>query len=93
MSVENARAFIAKFKSDGKFSSQLNESKSKEARLRIAKEAGLDFTEQEYQAVTSELPIWTMDDWLAARRAYDEFETSWLAGEFNPWRRDLEIAD
>lgn len=93
MSVENARAFIAKIKSDGNFSSQLSEAKTKEARLRIAKEAGLEFTEQEYQAITSELPTWTIGEWLAARRVYDEFETSWLAGEFNPWRSDLEITD
>ena len=90
MSVENARAFIEKFKSDGEFSNQLNEAKTKEARLNIAQKAGLEFTEKEYKTVTSELPNWTMDKWLAARRAYDEFETSWLAGEFNPWRSDLK---
>ncbi|WP_421901388.1 Nif11-like leader peptide family natural product precursor [Maridesulfovibrio sp.] len=90
MSVENARAFIEKVKSDGAFSALINNAGSKEARVGIAKEAGLEFTEQEYQEVTSQLPTWTMDDWLAARRAYDAFETSWLAGEFNPWRSDLE---
>lgn len=90
MSVESARAFIEKVKSDGEFSKQLNEAKTKGARLEIAKEAGLEFAEKEYKAVTSELPVWTMDGWLAARRAYDKFETSWLAGEFNPWRSDLK---
>ena len=54
------------------------------------KKAGLEFTETEYKVVTGELPNWTMDRWLAARRAYDEFETSWLAGEFSPWRSDLK---
>ncbi len=93
MSVESARAFIEKIKSDGEFSKQLNEAKTKEARLKITKTAGLEFTEKEYKTVTSELPTWTMDSWLAARRAYDEFETSWLAGEFNPWRSDLKVVD
>ncbi len=90
MSVESARAFIEKIKSDGEFSKQINEAKTKEARLKIAKKTGLEFTEIEYKTVISELPTWTMDGWLAARRAYDEFETSWLAGEFNPWRSDLK---
>ena len=93
MSVESSRAFIDKIKSDGEFSKQINEAKTKEARLEIAKRAGLEFTEIEYKTVTSELPNWTMDGWLAARRAYDEFETSWLAGEFSPWRSDLEVDD
>jgi predicted ribosomally synthesized peptide with nif11-like leader len=93
MSVESARTFIEKIKSDGEFSKQINEAKTKEARLKIVKKAGLEFTEEEYKTVTSELPNWTMDGWLAARRAYDEFETSWLAGEFNPWRSDLEAVD
>lgn len=90
MSVEHARVFIARVKSDGRFSSQINEATSKEARLQIVTDAGLEFTEQEYRAVASELPTWTMADWLAARRAYDNYETSWLVGEFNPWREDLD---
>jgi predicted ribosomally synthesized peptide with nif11-like leader len=90
MSVESARAFIMKVKSDGEFSKRVNEACTTEARLRIARDAGLEFTKDEYSAVTSRLPVWTMDGWLAARRAYDEYETSWLAGEFNPWRGDLE---
>ncbi|MDP8262356.1 MAG: Nif11-like leader peptide family natural product precursor [Candidatus Ancaeobacter aquaticus] len=85
MSVENARAYIQKFKSDREFCNQLNEAKTKEERLKIAKEAGLEFTEEEYKTVTSELPNWTIDKWLEARRAYDKFETSWLAREFSPW--------
>ena len=89
MSTENVRAYIGKIKSDGAFSKKLNEAKTKEARLNIAKEAGLEFTEEEYKTVTSELPVWTMDEWLAARRTYDSFETSWLAGEFSPWRSNL----
>jgi predicted ribosomally synthesized peptide with nif11-like leader len=93
MSVENARTFIEKIKSDEVFSKHLNEAKTTEARLQIAKKAGLEFTEDEYKAVTAELPDWTMDKWLAARRVYDAFETSWLAGEFSPWRRDLKAVD
>jgi predicted ribosomally synthesized peptide with nif11-like leader len=93
MSVESARVFIEKIKSDGEFSRQINEAETKETRLNIAKKAGLEFTEEEYKTVTSELPNWTMDEWLAARRAYDEFETSWLAGEFSPWRSDLKAVD
>jgi predicted ribosomally synthesized peptide with nif11-like leader len=93
MSVESARVYIEKIKSDGEFSKQINEAKTKEARLKIAKKAGLEFTEIEYKTVTSELHTWTMDGWLAARRAYDEFETSWLAGEFSPWRSDLKVLD
>lgn len=90
MSVEHARAYITRVKSDGAFSSLINEADTQEARLKIAREAGLDFTEQEYQSIRSELPVWTMAEWLAARRAYDEYETSWLSGEFNPWRNDLK---
>ena len=89
MSVEDARAFIQKIKSDGDFSKQINEATSREACLEIAKNAGLEFSEEEYKTVTAELPVWTMDAWLAARRAYDSYETSWLAGEFSPWRSDL----
>ena len=90
MSVENARAYIDKVKSDGEFCKQLNKAKTMEERLRIANFAGLDFTEEEYCIVTSKFPKWTMDEWLAARRVYDQYETSWLAGEFNPWRSDLK---
>ena len=93
MSTESARAFIEKFKSDGEFSKQLNEAKTKEARLAIAKKAGLEFTENEYKTVTSELPEWTMAAWLEARRTYDAFETSWLARELSPWRGNLEVVE
>jgi len=93
MSVENAREFIEKIKSDGEFSNQINEAKTQEARMQIVKSAGLEFTEEEYKTVTSKLPNWTMDEWLAARRVYDEYETSWLAGELSPWRSDLKVVD
>ncbi len=93
MSVESARAFIEKIKSDGEFSKQLNEARTQEERVKIAHNAGLEFTEEEYRTVTSGLPDWTMDGWLAARRVYDEYETSWLAGEFSPWRSDLKDVD
>ena len=93
MPVDSARTFIENIKSDGDFSKQINEANTTEARLQIAKKAGLEFTEEEYKAVTSELPNWTMDKWLAARRVYDAFETSWLAGEFSPWRSDLKVVD
>ncbi len=89
MSLENVRAFVAKVKSDGDFCKQINEATTKQARLEIAQGADLEFTEEEYNSVKSELPVWTMEDWLAARRAYDQFETSWLSREFNPWRGDL----
>ncbi len=52
MSVESAKAFMEKFKSDDAFRAQLENAPSDEARKQIVKDAGFEFTAEEIKQVT-----------------------------------------
>jgi predicted ribosomally synthesized peptide with nif11-like leader len=54
MSVEHAKAFFERMKSDADFQQQLVGAADDDARKAIAREAGYEFTETEIQSVVSE---------------------------------------
>jgi predicted ribosomally synthesized peptide with nif11-like leader len=47
MSIESARAFVERMKTDGEFRNRVAEAESPEVRARILKYEGFDFTEEE----------------------------------------------
>ena len=47
MSIESARAFVERMKTDGEFRNRVAEAESPEARARILKYEGFDFTDEE----------------------------------------------
>ena len=55
MSVDQARAFIEKMKSDGAFRDRIMAIEAVDARLAAARDAGFEFTEAEINEVKSEL--------------------------------------
>ena len=55
MSVDQARAFIEKMKSDGAFRDRIMAIEAVDARLAAARDAGFVFTEAEINEVKSEL--------------------------------------
>lgn len=56
MSEQAARDFIELVHADQDLASRLNEAASAEERLGIAKEAGYEFTEEEFMAARSRIP-------------------------------------
>ncbi len=61
MSVEDARAFIEKIRSDGAFKACILAIEGSKGRLAAAKDAGFCFTEEEINAVSSELSLEELD--------------------------------
>ena len=61
MSIESAKAFVEKVKSDEAFAKRISEASSKEERGEIAKAEGFDFTPEELNNVTSELSVEELD--------------------------------
>jgi predicted ribosomally synthesized peptide with nif11-like leader len=55
MSIENVKAFYQRVANDSAFSERLKNSKSKNECSQIAKEAGYDFTREEYEEFTAQL--------------------------------------
>lgn len=55
MSIESAKAFIEKVKTDAEFAKKVKECKDAEARKSFAQAAGFDFTKAEIEQVGSEL--------------------------------------
>ena len=55
MSAESAQAFVERMKSDETFAKRVAAAESKEDRWAMAKAQGYDFTEEEIEAVTSQL--------------------------------------
>ena len=51
MSVESARAFVERMKTDGEFRNRVSEAESPEVRARILKYEGFDFTDQELDSL------------------------------------------
>jgi len=54
MSLDQARAFIEKMKSDGAFRDRIMAIEAVDARLAAARDAGFEFTEAEIKEVNSE---------------------------------------
>lgn len=55
MSIESAKAFIERMKTDEEFAKKVMECKDAEARMVVAKAAGFDFTAEEVRASQGEL--------------------------------------
>lgn len=75
MSVESAKAFIEKVKSDEEFAKKVMECKDADGRLALSKDAGFDFTTEEITEVGSELDDGELD---AVAGAGSCRCTSWL---------------
>jgi predicted ribosomally synthesized peptide with nif11-like leader len=55
MSIETARAFVEKLKSDAELAQKVHEAEDTESKLQIAKQEGYEFTAQEAKQVQEEL--------------------------------------
>jgi predicted ribosomally synthesized peptide with nif11-like leader len=55
MSIESARAFVERMKTDGEFRRRVAEAESPEVRVRILKYEGFDFTEEELDSLKEEV--------------------------------------
>ena len=55
MSIESAKAFVEKMKTDQDFAKKVNTCKDSDARHSLVKSAGFDFTAEELKKVKSEL--------------------------------------
>lgn len=62
MSVESAKEFLEKVQSDEKFRNEVGAIEGTEERIKFIKEAGFDFTEEEFNQVRKELTPETLDD-------------------------------
>ncbi len=51
MSIESAKAFVERMKTDGEFRNRIAEAESSEVRARILKYEGFDFTEKELDSL------------------------------------------
>ncbi len=61
MSLESAKAFIERMKTDEEFAKQVGECKDKEARMTLVREAGFDFTAEEIEEAGSQLSAGDLD--------------------------------
>ena len=55
MSIESARAFVQRMKTDGEFRRRIAEAESPEVRARILKYEGFDFTDEELASLKDEV--------------------------------------
>lgn len=55
MTIESAKAFIERMKSDGEFRRRVAEAESPQVRERILKYEGYDFTEEELDSLRKEV--------------------------------------
>jgi predicted ribosomally synthesized peptide with nif11-like leader len=55
MSIESAKAFIERMKTDEEFRKKVETAKTKEERKKIVKDAGFEFTKAELNEVSEEL--------------------------------------
>ena len=55
MSIESAREFVERMKTDGEFRRRIAEAESPEVRARILKYEGFDFTDQELDSLKDEV--------------------------------------
>ena len=55
MSIESAKAFIERMKTDEAFAKQVESQKDKEERMKFVSEQGFNFSEQEVQQVAKEI--------------------------------------
>jgi len=55
MSIESAKAFVERMKTDGEFRRRVAETESPEVRARILKYEGFDFTDEELDSLRKEV--------------------------------------
>ena len=57
MSIESAKAFVGRMKTDGEFRNRVAEAESPEVRARILKYEGFDFTDEELNSLKDQIII------------------------------------
>jgi predicted ribosomally synthesized peptide with nif11-like leader len=55
MSIDSAKAFVERMKTDGEFRKRVAEAESPEVRARILKYEGFDFTDEELDSLRNEV--------------------------------------
>ena len=55
MSIESAKAFVERMKTDGEFRKRIAEAESSDVRARILKYEGFDFTDKELDSLKDEV--------------------------------------
>lgn len=70
MSIESAKAFIERMKADEDFAKKVKECESAESRMSFVKEAGYDFTVEEFKEVQLELTDEEIDNVASGGFAY-----------------------
>jgi predicted ribosomally synthesized peptide with nif11-like leader len=86
MSIESARAFLAKMKSDEEFRNRMVHAASKEQRRELAKAAGFRFTKEEVDRAMDELSDEELDQ-VAAGMAKKEMAGSGLHSAYDLFAR------
>ncbi len=71
MSIESAKAYIERLKTDEDFRERMKDAADKEARIALVKAEGFDFSEEDIKAVNSELSDDELDA-VAAGGAWDD---------------------
>ncbi len=61
MSIESAKEFIERMKTDTEFARQVGSQKNKEARIKFVLDQGFNFSEQELKEVREEIPDEELD--------------------------------
>ncbi len=62
MSIESAKAYIERLKTDEEFRELMKDAADKEARIALVKAEGFDFSEEDIKAVESELSDDELDE-------------------------------
>ena len=75
MSIESAKAFIERLKTDEEFRERVKDAADKETRIALVNAEGFDFSEEDIKAVKSELS----DDELQAISGGNEFRNLWCS--------------
>jgi predicted ribosomally synthesized peptide with nif11-like leader len=61
MSIESAKAFLERVKTDQEFAERVSVAPSREERRKIAESEGYDFTPEELKDITNELSLEELD--------------------------------
>ncbi len=73
MSIESAKAFVERMKTDEDFRKEVSEKSSPEERIKFVKESGFDFTKEELETVREKLQL-TDEDLETFSGGAPEFE-------------------
>jgi predicted ribosomally synthesized peptide with nif11-like leader len=87
MSIDSAKAFIERMKTDEEFKNRVIQAETAEARKAIVEEEGFDFTKKEINSVTSQLSDEELDAlaggwtcWIGCVSEISEYR--WMLAQF-----------